>query len=145
MSQTTKELLIACRSAAQEIAAIERQLQKAGSSGGPRGYGGGIRREVYHDKGKECAISPRMTNNPAAAATQREDAYIVKLESRKAELQDLLSGFEMIVDKLADGTARTILRYYYCVGWTDEAIAVELELSRVAVNEKRRKAVKYLS
>ena len=82
---------------------------------------------------------PRGTNDPEAALIQREDTNEVleKIEAKCAELREMVDAFEMIMDKIEDRRLRIIVRNYYALGWTDERIAEQLELSRQHVNRLR--------
>ena len=60
-----------------------------------------------------------------------------KIDAKCAELRDLVDAFELIMDKIDDRRLRIIVRNYYALGWTDERIAEQLELSRQHVNRLR--------
>ena len=79
------------------------------------------------------------TNDPEAAILQRNDTDEVldKIDAKCAELRDLVDAFELIMDKIDDRRLRIIVRNYYALGWTDERIAEQLELSRQHVNRLR--------
>jgi DNA-directed RNA polymerase specialized sigma subunit len=82
---------------------------------------------------------PRGTNDPEAAMLQRADTDDVldKIEQKMAELQGMVASFEVIMDRIEDRRLRIIVRNYYALGWTDEKIAEQLELSRQHVNRLR--------
>ena len=82
---------------------------------------------------------PRGTNDPEAALLQRADTDEVldKIETKCAELRDMVDAFEIIMDGIVDRRLRIIVRNYYALGWTDERIAEQLELSRQHVNRLR--------
>ena len=82
---------------------------------------------------------PRGTNDPEAAMLQRADTDDVldKIEQKMAELQGMVASFEVIMDRIEDRRLRIIVRNYYALGWTDERIAEQLELSRQHVNRLR--------
>ena len=82
---------------------------------------------------------PRGTNDPEAAMLQRTDTDDVldKIEAKCLELRGLVDMFETIVDKIEDRRLQVIVRDYYALGWTDERIGEQLELSRQHVNRLR--------
>lgn len=141
---TARELLNQCRIALAETTAIERQIDKMMTIGGPSGSkGSGIRREKIKGKADEY-VTVRGTNNPQAAKEQAVDGWEEALEERKRQLSEMLLRMEELLLGLRDGRARTIIRYYYGVGWTDEKIADELETSREVITRQRNAAVNYL-
>ena len=89
---------------------------------------------------------PRGTNDPEAAFLQREDTNEVldKIEAKCTELRDMVDAFEQIMDKIEDRRLRIIIRNYYALGWTDERIAEQLELSRQHVNRLRTAYIEQL-
>ena len=82
---------------------------------------------------------PRGTNDPEAAILQRADTDEVldKIEAKVDELSGMVKMFEQIMDQIEDRRLRIIVRNYYALGWTDEKIAEQLELSRQHVNRLR--------
>ena len=126
---TKRELLENYRDIVIEIETLERQSRFLNQFiGGPR---------PIHSV--QLTGMPRGTNDPEAALLQREDACetIDKIEMKCAELRDMVDAFEMIMDGITDRRLRIIVRNYYALGWTDEKIAEQLELSRQHVNRLR--------
>ena len=82
---------------------------------------------------------PRGTNDPEAALLQRADTDEVldKIEKKCAELRELVEEFEQVMDAISDRRLQIIVRDYYALGWTDERIGEQLELSRQHVNRLR--------
>ena len=82
---------------------------------------------------------PRGTNDPEAAILQRADTDEVldKIEAKVNELSGMVKMFEQVMDQIDDRRLRIIVRNYYALGWTDEKIAEQLELSRQHVNRLR--------
>lgn len=82
---------------------------------------------------------PRGTNDPEAAILQRNDTneFIDKIESKYAELREMVDSVERILDRIDDRRLRIIFRNYYALGMTDEVIGDQLELSRQHVNRLR--------
>lgn len=140
---TVRDELNACRTALIEIAAIERQLARLENLTAPEYVSNAaIRREKI--PGKEEYIASGRTNHPEAAREQAIDGCIERLNSRKAQLAEMMRRLEDLLELLEDGRVRTILRYYYSCGWSDEHIAEELDMARQTVTSKRNEAVKYL-
>ena len=126
---TKRELLESYRDIVIEIETLERQSKFLDQFiGGPRPV-----------RAIQLTGMPRGTNDPEAALIQREDTNEVleKIEAKCAELREMVDAFEMIMDKIEDRRLRIIVRNYYALGWTDERIAEQLELSRQHVNRLR--------
>ena len=126
---TKRELLENYRDIVIEIETLERQSKFLNQFiGGPR---------PMH--GIQLNGMPRGTNDPEAAMLQRKDTDEVldQIEAKCKELSELVREFEMIMDKIDDRRLRIIVRNYYALGWTDERIGEQLELSRQHVNKLR--------
>ena len=126
---TKRELLENYRLLVVEIESLERQSKFLNQFiGGPR---------PVH--AVQLTGMPRGTNDPEAAMLQRADTdeVIDKIEAKCAELRDMVDAFELIMDGIVDRRLRIIVRNYYALGWTDERIAEQLELSRQHVNRIR--------
>jgi len=126
---TKRELLENYRLLVVEIESLERQSKFLNQFiGGPR---------PVH--AVQLTGMPRGTNDPEAAMLQRADTdeVIDKIEAKCAELRDMVDAFELIMDGILDRRLRIIVRNYYALGWTDERIAEQLELSRQHVNRIR--------
>ena len=133
---TKRELLESYRDIVIEIETLERQSKFLNQFiGGPRPV-----------RGIQLTGMPRGTNDPEAALLQREDTNEVleKIEAKCAELREMVNAFEMIMDKIDDRRLRIIVRNYYALGWTDERIAEQLELSRQHVNRLRTAYIEQL-
>ena len=133
---TKRELLESYRDIVIEIETLERQSKFLDHFiGGPRPV-----------RGIQLTGMPRGTNDPEAALLQREDTNEVleKIEAKCAELREMVDAFEMIMDKIDDRRLRIIVRNYYALGWTDERIAEQLELSRQHVNRLRTAYIEQL-
>ena len=134
--ETKRELLESYRDIVIEIETLERQSKFLNQFiGGPRPV-----------RGIQLTGMPRGTNDPEAALLQREDTNEVleKIEAKCAELREMVDAFEMIMDKIDDRRLRIIVRNYYALGWTDERIAEQLELSRQHVNRLRTAYIEQL-
>ena len=125
-----KELLMACRNIVREISAIEEQIKRIGTIGGPREMTGSVLLKTHS-----------ATNRPDAARNQKIDAYEQALNEKRQQAVDLLLQFERLLDEVKDVTDRTILRYYYGAGWTDERIAEEMELTDRTVRGRRKNVI----
>ena len=126
---TKRELLENYRDIVIEIETLERQSKFLNQFiGGPRPV-----------RSPHLTGMPRGTNDPEAAILQREDTdeVLEKIETKCAELREMVDSFEMIMDKIEDRRLRIIIRNYYALGLTDERIAEQLELSRQHVNRLR--------
>ena len=126
---TKRELLENYREIVIEIETLERQSKFLNQFiGGPRPV------HVVQLTGM-----PRGTNDPEAAILQRADTdeVLEKIEAKCTELRELVDAFELIMDGIDDRRLRIIIRNYYALGWTDERIAEQMELSRQHVNRLR--------
>ena len=126
---TKRELLENYRLLVIEIETLERQSKFLNQFiGGPR---------PVH--AIQLTGMPRGTNDPEAALLQRADTDEVldKIEKKCAELRELVDEFETIMDAITDRRLQIIVRNYYALGWTDERIGEQLELSRQHVNRLR--------
>lgn len=126
---TKRELLENYRDIVIEIETLERQSKFLNQFiGGPQPV-----------RAVQLTGMPRGTNDPEAALLQRADTDEVldKIEGKCAELRALVDAFEMIMDRIDDRRLRIIIRNYYALGWSDELIAGQLDLSRQHVNRLR--------
>ena len=130
---TAREVLAQCRTAIAEIAALERMIDKLMDIGAPDGGVGGSSDRVGG-----------RTNDPAAARMQAVDGCLAVLDQRREALAGVLIQLDALIMLLNDGKARTVLRYYYGCGWTDQRIADALETSREVVTRRRLSAVEYI-
>ena len=126
---TKRELLENYRLLVIEIETLERQSKFLNQFiGGPR---------PVH--AIQLTGMPRGTNDPEAALIQRADTDEVldKIEKKCAELRELVDEFETIMDAITDRRLQIIVRNYYALGWTDERIGEQLEITRQHVNRLR--------
>ena len=126
---TKRELLENYRDIVIEIETLERQSRFLNQFiGGPRPI-----------RAVQLTGMPRGTNDPEAAILQRADAdeALDRIELKCAELRDMVDAFEIVMDGIVDRRLRIIVRNYYALGWTDEKIGEQLELSRQHVNRLR--------
>lgn len=124
-----RELLENYRDIVIEIETLERQSKFLNQFiGGPRPM-----------RSVQLTGMPRGTNDPEAAIFQRRDTdeVLEKIDAKCAELREMVDAFELIMDRIDDRRLRIIVRDYYALGWTDEKIAEQLELSRQHVNRLR--------
>ena len=134
---TKRELLENYRDIVIEIETLERQSKFLNQFiGGPR---------PVH--GIQLTGMPRGTNEPEAALLQRTDTDEVldKIEAKCAELREMVDQFESIMDTIDDRRLRIIVRNYYALGWTDEKIGRQLELTQQHVNRLRTAYIESLS
>ena len=126
---TKRELLENYRLLVIEIESLERQSKFLNQFiGGPRPV------QAVHLTGM-----PRGTNDPEAALLQRVDTdeILEKIDGKCRELGDMLKEFEAILDAIEDRRLQIIIRNYYALGWTDERIGDQLEITRQHVNRLR--------
>ena len=126
---TKRELLENYRDIVIEIETLERQSRFLNQFiGGPR---------PIH--AVQLTGMPRGTNDPEAAVLQRNDTDEVldQIEAKCRELNGMVLEFEKIMDAILDRRLRIIIRNYYALGWTDERISEQLDLSRQHVNKLR--------
>ena len=126
---TKRELLENYRLLVIEIESLERQSKFLNQFiGGPR---------PVHSV--QLTGMPRGTNDPEAALLQRVDTdeVLEKIEGKCRELGDMLKEFETILDAIEDRRLQIIIRNYYALGWTDERIGEQLEITRQHVNRLR--------
>lgn len=119
------------RMAVLEIGLLERQIERLGHTGGPEGYA-------------RCSLDQvaKGTNHREAAAMQRYDGLSGILERKREELRKMTEQFEALLEMPMPIRTRAILRCYYALGMTDEAIAAELNMSTRRVNSLRNEFVK---
>ena len=126
---TKRELLENYRDIVIEIETLERQSKFLTQFiGGPRPI-----------RSVQLTGMPHGTNDPEAAMLQRADTDEVldKIEAKCEELRLMVDSFEGIMDAIEDRRLRIIVRNYYALGWSDELIGAQLDLSRQHVNRLR--------
>ena len=120
-----QEILTDYRLIVMEIETLERQSKFLNKYiGGPRPV-----------RSPQLTGMPRGTNDPEAAMMQtvEDDDPIYRIEELSRELQEMLLEFETIVNGIRDRRLFIIVRNYYALGWTDERIAEQIDLSRQSV------------
>jgi len=87
---------------------------------------------------------PRGTNDPEAAELQRADYddAIYRIEEKSAELRNIVSEFERIMDSIPDKEDAIIIRDYYALGWTDIKIARALGYDKSTIWKRRTKVLR---
>ena len=90
-------------------------------------------------RGVQLTGMPRGTNDPVAAILQQneEDDPVFHIEELSKELGRMVNEFENIVNQITDRRLFIIVRNYYALGWTDEKIAENMDLSRQTVQKVR--------
>ena len=134
---TKRELLENYRNLVIDISMMEQRLSFLSKYiGGPRPV-----------RAVQLTGMPHGTNDPEAAILQREDDLDVlnKIESKCAELREMLDEFEKIMDAIDDRRLRIIVRNYYALGWTDDRIGRQLELTQQHVNRLRTAYIESLT
>lgn len=124
-----QEILTDYRLIVMEIETLERQSKFLNKYiGGPRPV-----------RSPQLTGMPRGTNDPEAAMLQtvEEEDPVYHLEELCKELKDMMLEFETVVNEIKDRRLFIIVRNYYALGWTDERIAENMELSRQTVQKLR--------
>ena len=124
-----QEILTDYRLIVMEIETLERQSKFLNKYiGGPRPV-----------RSPQLTGMPRGTNDPEAAMLQtvEDEDPIYHLEELCKELKDMVLEFETVVNEIKDKRLFIIVRNYYALGWTDERIAENMELSRQTVQKLR--------
>jgi len=71
-------------------------------------------------------------------------AYHRALENHRQEMVGRLALLEDMISTLKNARSRTIMRYYYTMGWGDAQIAIEMDLTEEWVRKKRYAAIREL-
>lgn len=124
-----QEILTDYRLIVMELETLERQSKFLNKYiGGPKPL-----------RGVQLTGMPRGTNDPEAAMLQQneEDDPIFHIEELSKELGRMVNEFENIVNQITDRRLFIIVRNYYALGWTDEKIAENMDLSRQTVQKVR--------
>ena len=134
---TKRELLENYRYIVLQIETLERQSRFLNQFiGGPR---------PVH--AVQLTGMPRGTNDPEAAMIQRADTdeVLEKIEEMSRELSGYLTQVEYILDSIKERRLWIIIRNYYALGWTDERIADQLDITRQHVNRLRIEYIENLT
>lgn len=123
-----QEILTDYRLIVMEIETLERQSKFLNRYiGGPRPV-----------RSPQLTGMPRGTNNPEAAMMQTvDDDPIYHIEELSNELREMMMEFESIVNEISDRRLFIIVRNYYALGWTDEQIAENMDVSRSLIQKLR--------
>jgi len=124
-----QEILTDYRLIVMEIETLERQSRFLNKYiGGPKPV-----------RSPQLTGMPRGTNDPEAAMLQQiePDDPIYHIERLSDDLREKMIEFEVIVNRITDRRLFIIVRNYYAMGWTDERIAENMELSRQTVQKLR--------
>jgi hypothetical protein len=124
-----QEILTDYRLIVMELETLERQSKFLNKYiGGPKPL-----------RGVQLTGMPRGTNDPEAAMLQQneEDDPVFHIEELSKELGRMVNEFENIVNQITDRRLFIIVRNYYALGWTDERIAENMDLSRQTVQKVR--------
>lgn len=84
-----------------------------------------------------CSLSGTLRDSRADCLAEAERCRR-ELESRRLFLTRLRRRLEAILAKIPDLTARVVMRSYYALGLSDEKTGEAMNLSRTAVNKRRR-------
>ena len=130
---TRREVLLRYRWLTEEASAMSRQTDRLIKIGAPAGIAN-----------QALTGMPRGTNDPQAAGIQAFDGYVNNLLSKISEIGNVCNEFEHTLEAIKDDRARTICRYYYATGMTDEQISHKVHLERSTVTDIRNDAVQSL-
>ena len=125
---TPRETLEACRSMAQEVAAMARTIDLAERRilMGPAGI-----------TGIRLGRAPGG-NDSGRAAMDKLDGLEEWLKRDKAELELLADQVEMLLESVADSDSRKIIRLYYIDALSDTEVAIAMEYHfRQTAQDKR--------
>ena len=126
------EVLKTYRDAVRELSLLQRQLEMCLSTGAPR-------------EAQASGQGIRGTNNHQAAQMQQYEGLSALLARKQAALADVALRFEQIMEQVPGQRLRLILRSYYALGMTDEAISRELGMTCRRINEVRNQFLRSLT
>lgn len=127
-----QEILVNYREIVRSIDLMEEEIEKASN----RRYIGGPKPV----RSPQLTGMPRGTNNPEAAMMQTisiEDEILDQIREKQALQYEMMREFYKILDDIQDQRLQNIVRSYYSLGKTDEAIAEDEGLSQTHVNRLR--------
>ena len=91
---------------------------------------------------EEMLALARQTSHIGANGGQNDSgAYQRALESHRQDMVDRLALLEDMISTLQNARSRTVMRYYYTMGWSDAQIAMEMGLTEEWVRKKRYAAI----
>ena len=126
------EVLNTYRVTMLELRMLNRQMDMCLSAGTPRAARAPL------------GEAPRGTNHHQAARQQHYDGMEAIWRRKQAELEEVASRFEEILDGVRQVKLRLILRSYYGLGMTDEAIAAEMGMTARRINDLRNQFLRSL-
>lgn len=124
------EVLKTYRDAVRELSLLQRQMDMCLSAGTPREA--------------QATSGGRGTNHRQAAQLQHYDGLADIFARKQAALNEVAVRFEQIMEEVHSPRLRYILRSYYALGMTDEAIARELGMTCRRINELRNQFLRSL-
>ena len=80
----------------------------------------------------------------AQGAQKEMEAYQRALETHRQDVANRLALLEDMISTLQNARSRTVMRYYYTMGWGDAQIAMEMNLTEEWVRKKRYAAIREL-
>ena len=72
------------------------------------------------------------------------EAYQRALETHRQDMLSRLALLEDMISTLKNARSRTVMRYFYTMGWDDAKIAREMSLTEEWVRKKRYAAIREL-
>ncbi|MEG0766189.1 MAG: hypothetical protein RR482_00595 [Clostridia bacterium] len=131
-----KEVLDEYRMTVLELGALHAQYAKLLFLGAPRVVGG---------VAVQDSASSRHTNDSEAARMQAQDGVLSKIDELEREKLVLIADFEAVLKRVQSARIRTVLRFYYALGNSEEQVAQEMGISRSSINRMRTTILEILS
>lgn len=97
-----------------------------------------------HAREELRALRRQMERLGEQAEMQNAQRYRRLLEAREREAVQDLAELEAMIGGLQDPRSRTVMRYYYTMGWNDTQIGEEMDITDEWVRKKRYAAVRSL-
>lgn len=97
-----------------------------------------------HAREEMLALKRQASHIGAQSGQKETEAYQRALETRHQEMINRLALLEDMISTLQNPRSRTVMRYYYTIGWSDAQIAVEMDLTEEWVRKKRYAAIREL-
>jgi len=97
-----------------------------------------------HAQEEMLALKRQASHMGAQGAQKEMEAYQRALETHRQDVANRLALLEDMISTLQNARSRTVMRYYYTMGWGDAQIAMEMNLTEEWVRKKRYAAIREL-
>lgn len=97
-----------------------------------------------HAQEEMRGLSRQMQYMHAQKGMQNTQAYHQILQAHEQDTINQLALLEDMIATLANARTRTVMRYFYTMGWSDAQISEEMELTEEWVRKKRYAAIREL-